>query len=63
MLLVRRVQISKAVDTCGELRDGNSGLHGALLCLVVVNGCAHLHGACNSVRVAAGVGNTLVCLY
>ena len=34
-LLVRRVQIAKAADVCGELRNRNGGLHGAPLCLVV----------------------------
>ena len=29
------VQISKAADACGELGNGNGGLHGALQCQVV----------------------------
>ena len=34
-LPVCHVQIAKATDACGELRNGNSGLHGAPQCLVV----------------------------
>ena len=34
-LLARRVQISKAVDACGELGNGNGGLHRAPQCRVV----------------------------
>ena len=34
-LLARRVQISKAADACGELGNGNGGLHGAPQCRVV----------------------------
>ena len=34
-LPARRVQIAKAADACGELGNGNGGLHGALQCQVV----------------------------
>ncbi len=60
-LPARRCRVSQAARECGKLGNGNCGLHGALLGLVVEavgNGRARFRAMRNFARVAAKVGNT-----
>ncbi len=58
--LARRCRVPQAARECGELGNGNCGLHRALLGWVVEavgNGRARFRAARNFARVAAKVGN------